>query len=43
MEDKIKKLIETYKKEMEFYESIDEPKSSKVYKWVIKDLEKALE
>lgn len=43
MEDKIKQLIETYKKDLEFYKSIDEPKTSRVYKWVIEDLEKLLE
>lgn len=43
MEEKIKNLIKTYKKDLEFYKSIDEPKTSRVYKWVIEDLEKLLE
>ena len=43
MDEKIKNLIEKYKKDLEFYKSIDEPKTSRVYKWVLADLEELLE
>ena len=43
MKEKINKLIETYKKDLEFYKSVEDLKKSSVYKWVIEDLEKLLE
>lgn len=41
MEEKIKELIETYEREVEFYEKVTAIRM--VYGWVIKDLKKLLE
>lgn len=42
MEEKIRRLIERYKKDIEFYESVGDKDFVKACKWIVEDLEKLL-